>query len=92
MSEYIEITTEEADDSNSLYIYTNLLLTEGSAEEYNSQHALELGSPVAQALSVVDGLQFVRLEAGEIFLRREPDIGWHGIIEDISAVLKDFFL
>jgi len=23
---------------------------------------------------------------------REPDANWHGIVEDITAVLKDFFL
>ena len=66
MSEYIEITTEEGDDANSLFILTNLRLTEGKVEEYDSPQAMELGSPVAQALSAVGGLQFIRLQEGDI--------------------------
>ena len=92
MSEYIEISTEDGDDNDSLYILTNLQLTEGKVEEYISQGAMELGSPVAQALSAVSGLCFIRLDQGDIYVRREPDADWHGIIEDITAALKDFFL
>ena len=92
MSEYIEITTEEGDAINSLYIFTNLRLTEDAVEEYDSQQAMELGSPVAQALSTVDGLRFIRLDDGDIIVHREPAADWYGIVEDITAVLKDFFL
>ncbi len=92
MSEYIEITTEEGEDNDSLYLLTNLRLTDGAVEEYDSQQALEFGSAVAQALSAVNGLLYVRLEAGDIFVMRQPDEEWHGIIEDVTAVLKDFFL
>jgi hypothetical protein len=92
MSEYIEITTEDGEDNDSIYILTNLLLTEGEIEEYASQEAMEFGSPVAQALSAVTGLHFVRLQNSEIYVRREPGADWYAIIEDITAVLKDFFL
>lgn len=92
MSEYIEITTEDGDDANSLFIFTNLRLTEGKVEEYDSPQAMELGSPVAQALSAVGGLHFIRLQEGDIYVRRDLDADWHGIVEDITAVLKDFFL
>ena len=44
MSEYIDISTEDGDDSDSLYILTNQRLTEGEVEEYTSQEAMELGS------------------------------------------------
>jgi hypothetical protein len=53
---------------------------------------MELGSPLARALSAVDGLLFIPLDEGELFVQREPDLDWHGIVEDITAVLKDFFL
>lgn len=92
MSEYIEILTEEGDNNDTLYIFTNLRLTEGQVEEYDSQQAMELGSPVAQALSAVDGLRLIRLEEGDIYLQRDLDADWHAIVEDITAVLKDFFL
>jgi hypothetical protein len=92
MSEYIEISTEDGEDSHSMYILTNLSLTEGEIEEYASQAAMEFGSPVAQALSAVSGLHFIRLQNSELYVRREPDTDWYAIIEDITAVLKDFFL
>jgi hypothetical protein len=92
MSEYIEISTEDGEDSDSLYIMTNLRLTEGEIEEYDSQKALELGSPVAQALSAVSGLRFIRLEDNEIYVQRESGTDWYAVVEDITAVLKDFFL
>jgi hypothetical protein len=92
MSEYIEFSTEEGEDSDSIYILTNLPLTEGEIEEYDSQEAMELGSPVAQALAAVHGLHFIRLQNSEIYARRQPATDWYAIIEDITAVLKDFFL
>jgi hypothetical protein len=92
MSEYIEISTEDGEDSDSIYILTNLLLTEGEIEVYDSQEAMELGSPVAQALSAVAGLYFIRLQNSEIYVRRKPGADWYAIVEDITAVLKDFFL
>jgi hypothetical protein len=92
MSEYIEISTEEGDDAGSLYIFTNLRLTDGAVEEYDSIDEMELGSPLSQALSVVSGLGYIRLENDELFVQCQPDADWHAIIEDISAVLKDFFL
>jgi hypothetical protein len=92
MSEYIEISTEEGDDADSLYIFTNLRLTDGEVEEYDSTDEMELGSPLSQALSVVSGLRYIRLDNDELFVQRQPDADWHAIIEDISAVLKDFFL
>jgi Scaffold protein Nfu/NifU N terminal len=92
MSEYIEIITEELDDPDSLNIYTNLRLTEGEIETYSSRREMELGSAVAQALSAADGLAEVTLEGDTIFVRREAGYDWHGIVDDISALLKDFFL
>jgi hypothetical protein len=92
MSEYIEISTEDGDDNDALYIITNLNLTDGEVEEYDSFGAMELGSPVAQALAAVGGLSFIRLDGSDIYLRRESDADWYGIVEDITAVLKDFFL
>lgn len=92
MSEYIEIDTEISDDDNTLTVYTNLRLNEGEVEKYYSSDELEEGSPVAQALAVIEGITFLQIEAGYLTVRREPDTPWHIIISDISAALKDFFL
>jgi hypothetical protein len=92
MSEYIEIVTEVGDTADTLFVYTNLSLTENRAETYASQEAMAEGSPLAQALSAVEGIDYLQLEESDILVQRHPDVEWHAIVEDISAVLKDFFL
>ena len=92
MSEYIEIETEMSDDGEEILIYTNLALTEGGVEEYDSVAEMEEGSPVAQALAVVAGIGRLRMEENELIVIPEPGADWHIIVEDISAALKDFFL
>jgi len=92
MSEYIEIETELSDDDSSLTVYTNLRLNEGEVEQYHSQEELEEGSPVAQALTVIEGIRFLQINGSDMIVRRDPDTPWHLITSDISAVLKDFFL
>ena len=92
MSEYIEIETEVSDDDSTLTVYTNLRLNEGKAEQYHSSEELEEGSPVAQALAVIDGITYLKIQAGTLTVHRDPNMPWHIIISDISAALKDFFL
>ncbi len=92
MSEYIEIETEFGDDGRSLFITTNLSLTEGGAETYASLAEMEEGSPLAQALSVIDGIDHLTLNGRTLTLVREPEAPWHHLVADLSAALKDFFL
>ncbi|MFQ5398093.1 MAG: NifU N-terminal domain-containing protein [Anaerolineae bacterium] len=92
MSEYIEIEAEIGDDGSIMCFHTNLRLTEGEAEYYNSIEAMEEGSPVAQALSVIDGVATLRIEGNDLMITPGPDAAWHVIIAEVSAVLKDFFL
>lgn len=93
MSEYIEIETELSDDGHSMYFYTNLALTEeNTVEEYNGRSQMEEGSPVAQALSVIEGITHLRLEGSDMTVTCEPGAPWHAIVADITAALKDFFL
>lgn len=93
MSEYIKIDTEFADDGQYIHLYTNLALTEaGAVEEYDSLAALEEGSPVAQALAVIDGIATLHLSGSHILITRQPDADWYALIADISAALKEFFL
>jgi len=92
MSEYIEI---EADigDGGEIVFHTNLRLTAaGRPEQYTSTAALEEGSPVAQALSGVVGIATLSMEGGRIAVTTLPDADWHGLIADVTAALKDFFL
>lgn len=92
MSEYMEIETEIDDDNLTMHINTNLRLADGEAEEYDSLEALEEGSPVAQALAMIDGIAHLTIDGKNIVVEREPDAPWHSLVGDISAALKDFFL
>ncbi|MEJ2749059.1 MAG: NifU N-terminal domain-containing protein [Anaerolineae bacterium] len=92
MSEYIEIETEFSDDGEEMYVYTNLTLAEGEAEQYDSPAAMEEGSPVAQALALLEGIARLHIEGREMVITRQPGAPWHVIVADVSAALKDFFL
>jgi len=92
MSEYIEIETEIDDDDLTMRLSTNLKLAEEGKEIYDSPEAMEEGSPVAQALALIDGLRRLTIEGSHMVVIRDPDAPWHSIVSDISAALKDFFL
>ncbi|MAT95812.1 MAG: hypothetical protein CL608_01495 [Anaerolineaceae bacterium] len=92
MSEYIEIETELSDDDSTLAVYTNLRLNDGEAEQYHSREELEEGTPLAQAIAVIEGIRYLQIEGSDMIVRRDPETPWHLITSDISAVLKDFFL
>lgn len=92
MSEYIEIETELSDNGEEMLFYTNLTLAESEAEQYDSPAAMEEGSPVAQALAVIEGIARLQIDGSEMAIIREPSAPWHAIVADVSAALKDFFL
>lgn len=94
MSEYIEFETEMSDDGARMIIYSNVMLSEDldSVEEYASLAEMEEGTPVAQALAVIEGIAHLRIEQDRLVVTRAPDVDWYLIVEDISAALKDFFL
>ena len=91
MSEYIEIETEIGDNGR-LYISTNLLLGEGEPETYDSLEAMEEGSPVAQALSIIDGIRLLHISRNDLVIEADAEVGVHVIVAEVTAVLKDFFL
>ncbi|MBK8987118.1 MAG: NifU N-terminal domain-containing protein [Chloroflexi bacterium] len=92
MSEYIEIETEFGDDGRSLFVTTNQSLTDGVMETYASLEEMEEGSPLAQALSAIDGIAHLTLNGRALTLIRAPETPWHHLVADLSAALKDFFL
>jgi hypothetical protein len=92
MSEYIEIETEMGEDPAELIIHTNLRLADQGLEEYWSPAEMEEGSPLAQALSPIEGLASLRIEDQDLVVRRDLLVDWHLIVSEINAALKDFFL
>jgi hypothetical protein len=91
MSEYIEIEAEIGDNGR-LYLSTNLLLSEGEPETYDSVEAMEEGSPVAQALSVVEGIRLLHISHNDLVIETDVAVGVHVVVAEVTAVLKDFFL
>ena len=92
MSEYIEIETEPSDDEEVMYFFTNLRLTDQAEESYGSVGEMEEGSAVANALAVVEGIETLKIEGGDLIVSKDADAEWHAIVLDITAVIKDFFL
>lgn len=93
MSEYITIETEPTGEPDVMRVLTNLnLTTGGEVEAYASPLAGEEGSPLAQELYGINGLLALRLAGDEMLVTRTPDTEWHALIDDIRAVLVDFFL
>lgn len=92
MSEYIEIVTESGDEPGVLLFSTNVRLSEGAVEQYDSLAALEEGSPLAQALAHVPGVRRLRLQGNEMTVWVDPDTPQHVVMADISAAIRDFFL
>ena len=67
-------------------------MTADGTEQYDSADAMEEGSPLAQALSFVGGITKLRIEEHELHLTRAPDYEWFAIVEDVRALIVDFFL
>jgi hypothetical protein len=92
MSEYIELDAE-IDDDGTIHILTNLPLVSDSPEEYYaSVHELEFGSPLAQALAGIEGIETLKMEGTDLIVTCRPESDRHVLIADISAALKEFFL
>ena len=94
MSEYIEIETEiDEDEPNKIYFYTNVTLAPaGEQELYRSYDDLLEGSPMAQAVAVIDGIVQCEIAEKELTIVHSDEISPYALIADISAAIKDFFL
>ena len=92
MSEYIEIEVEETETSDTILIETNITLAHDGVEVYESAEEMEEGSPLAQALSIVYGIQRIEIAPHTLTITRTDDVEWYTIIEDVRAAIVDFFL
>ena len=93
MSEYVEVDYELTDDPNVVIIITNVTLSsDGEREVYATPEEGDEGSPLAQALFVIPGVQALILDASEMEVRRDPEVPWYDLIEDVRDALRDFFL
>ncbi len=92
MSEYIELEPEETDDPHILIIESNVTLTIEEVEEYDSADLMLEGSPLAQTLAVIPGIEHLRIEPDALTITRDPTFEWYTITEDVKAAIVDFFL
>jgi hypothetical protein len=53
---------------------------------------MEEGSPLAQTLAYVEGIDELTIDEETMIIVRRPDMPWHVIIADVSAAVKEFFL
>ncbi len=92
MSEYISIEAEYGEDPDEVRLVTNLRLATEGSESYAGRAEGEEGSPLAQTLFGIDGLEALRVEGGTLIVRRAADTEWYTLIADITEALKDFYL
>lgn len=92
MSEYIEINSELSEDGAAMIFFTNLRLAEEQVESYATVEEMEEGTPLAQALAVIPGVARATIDGADLTVWRTAETAWHALVEDITAVLKDFFL
>jgi hypothetical protein len=92
MSEYITVNVQSGDDPDLMKLVTNLSLAPDGPESYASRDDGDNGSPLAQALFGIDGLAALDIDGSTLSVRRDPNVEWHVLIDEITAALKDFFL
>ena len=94
MPEYIRITPEyDSDDPDVVHLVTNLTLHQGASDEvYASAEEGDIGSPLAQLLFQIEGIQALTITEDTFIITRYPDAEWHILIDEISTAVKDFYL
>ena len=92
MSEYIAVDVETGDDPEVIRLVTNLKLAPEGPESYTSRADGDEGSPLAQALFGIEGLDALEIAENILVVRRAPDVEWYDLVDDITEALKDFFL
>lgn len=92
MSEYIKIEQDETDDPNIVSLEVNVPLAIEGREVYASAEAMQSGSPLADAISIIVGITHLIIDENTLTVTRDPDYEWYTITEDIHAALVDFFL
>lgn len=93
MSEYFTLEVEPTDNPDIREFITNQRLSDGGEEHYADAASGEMGSPIAQVLfHAVDGIHSLTIDDDTLIVRRQPDVLWEALIDDIRDCLRDFFL
>ena len=92
MSEYITLDFEPADQPNVVVVQTNQKLAPDGTEVYPDLASGDEGSPLAQMLFAIEGVLALTLEASAMTITYAEDCQLFTLIDEVRAVLTDFFL
>ncbi len=92
MSEYISFEIEATDHPDCVLLGCNLNLAANGREQYSNRDEGDQGSPLAQTLFGITGLAALGIEGSTLTVWREPDTEWYALIDDVTKVVRDFFL
>lgn len=92
MSEYITLDFEPGDQPNVVVVQTNQKLAPDGTEIYPDIASGEEGSPLAQMLFAIDGVLALTLDGGAMTITYAPECQLFALIDEVRAVLTDFFL
>ncbi|GAB4575118.1 MAG: hypothetical protein Kow0077_25070 [Anaerolineae bacterium] len=92
MSEYITLDVEDTEDPQTVVIKTNLLLAPDGPEHYDDRVSGEHGSPLAQTIFAIAGVQALTLEENDMIITFSPETELFVLVDELDAALKDFFL
>ena len=93
MSEYFKIETEPTDNPDVIEMITSETLTDLDEEIYANPAEGETGSPIAQTLFYgVEGIRALTIIDDTLIVTRDPQVPWEMLVDEVRAVLRDFFL
>lgn len=92
MSEYVTVEIQATDDPNVLELITNQTLTADGEEVYDSFEAGDEGTPIAQMLFGIRGIEALTISEHSLLITRDPDIPWEELVDEVRDALRDFFL
>ena len=92
MSEYITIDMEPTDDPGVVIFHTNLNLAPDGVEDYPDRTRGEAGSPLAQAIFVIEGILALTLSGSDLIITWDGELELFHLADELDAALKDFFL
>ena len=92
MSEYVTVEARPTDDPDVLEILTNQTLTLEGEEVYHNFDEGDQGSPLAQTLFGVYGINALTIAPQMLTVTRDPEVPWEAIVDEVRDALRDFFL
>ena len=92
MSEYITFDIEPTEDPTTVIIRTNQTLATEGREVYPDMDSGEEGSPIAQLIFAIDGVEALIIDGTDLTITHSPELELFHLVDEIRTALTDFFL